>query len=149
MRRSVALAVLTALIGGVVPVAAAELSADYRKCLKSADTTADMSACAGAEVSRQDAKLGVEWKQTLAAMRQRVEETGADPSRRNKPPDALLLEGQRAWIQYKERACEFWAADEFGSLGRAVSAGECKAMIIAERIEWLQSVRAQLKADAP
>jgi uncharacterized protein YecT (DUF1311 family) len=51
-----------------------------------------------------------------------------------------LLREQRAWITYKDSACQFFTSDEFGREGIVLHFGQCKAQIIADRVGALLSL---------
>ena len=56
-----------------------------------------------------------------------------------------LLQEQRAWIQFKDAACKYYASGEFGREGQVLSFGACKGSIIADRVATLNVLAAELK----
>lgn len=123
--------------------AAAALSKEYDACMAKADTSIAFSVCATAEIKRQETRLSVAWKTAVAIMR--ATEFTDEPRPPEELPSRRFLEGQRAWIRFKDSACEFYLATEFGSKGR-LDFGVCKAEIVADRVDWLESVISELKS---
>jgi uncharacterized protein YecT (DUF1311 family) len=88
----------------------AQDSAEYRTCSDKAITQAEMTACAGAEAKRVDAKL----KSTYRALLARVVES---------QPDAVakIKTAERAWVAYRDAYIEATypakdKATEYGSM---------------------------------
>jgi uncharacterized protein YecT (DUF1311 family) len=98
------------------------------------------SKCGSEEIGRQEKQLASTWKATYAAMQRLVVDLSMPPDLRGgtQSPAQLLLEGQRAWIKYKDSACLFYTAPEFGREGTVLHFGVCKASIIADRVAVLQ-----------
>jgi uncharacterized protein YecT (DUF1311 family) len=106
------------------------LTQDYEKCMEVAATNFDMSQCSTKEVERQEQRLTEAWKKVFAVMKE-TSPTG----------QALLLKEQRAWIAYKDAACAFYGASEFGREGTVVHLGACRAEIIAARVSALTELQ--------
>jgi len=62
-----------------------------------------MNACADAAYKRADARLNAQWEKTAAAFKRLDESNKSSPW----PTKAFdnLLEGQRAWLTYREATC--------------------------------------------
>lgn len=83
------------------------------------------AACGRDWVAREDAKLNAAWKRLLAA---------SGPATRRD-----LLEEQRAWNAFMQKACRFYDNGEFGREGQVLHFPACRARIIAERTATLDS----------
>lgn len=105
------------------------VSEEYSKCLASTDTNADWSACATAELDRQEKQLTKAWDGAAAA----TKENSAESFQR-------LLDEQRAWIRYKDAACRYFSLVEFGRESQVLHFGICKARVIAHRVGELESL---------
>mgnify|MGYP001598636894 CR=1 FL=1 len=105
----------------VVPAAADDA---YKRCIDSSDgTNSAWADCGGAWIAREDAKLNAAWKRLYAA---------SEPETKKN-----LLDEQRAWNAFKEKACQFYANGDFGREGQVLSFPSCRATIIAERTATL------------
>ena len=93
MRPGQRLALCLAL--GLAPLKAAALD-----CAKPV-TTADMSACARAELDAADMALNLAWKAALA----HAEELDTYLSEGEEKTADALLTAQRAWIDFRDKAC--------------------------------------------
>jgi len=71
-------------------------------CYKRDESQMAMNMCAGAAYERADKALNAEWQKVLAHY-------GDDAETK-----ALLLDGQRAWIKYRDAQCEMAAFDNRG-----------------------------------
>ncbi|MHB9878504.1 lysozyme inhibitor LprI family protein [Pacificimonas sp. ICDLI1SI03] len=125
LSRFLRLCVPCAFFALAAPASAAD---DLQQCLETADTTRDMSACTGAQLTRDTEQLTQAWKQALRAAGGSKTEIG----------NALLQE-QRAWIAHKDTVCErFYDMEQHGSAGRALSAPTCLSEFTTERTEYLR-----------
>ena len=128
MRPGQRLALCLAL--GLAPLQAAALD-----CAEPV-TTADMSACARAELDAADTALNLAWKAALA----HAEELDSYLSEGEEKTADALLTAQRAWIDYRDGQCEgegFYARG--GSLEPLLVA-TCKARMTRERTEELRTL---------
>ena len=109
-------------------VHAADADTKYDACVDAAGAVmADMGACGGAWVDREDARLNVAWKQLSAAI--------SDDSK------AALLDEQRAWLAYRDKSCVYYLDEvEYGQNGRYLSYPSCRAAIIAQRTQALKDI---------
>lgn len=94
---------------------------------KSGATNADWQKCGVDYVAREDKKLNTSWKKAFDA---------AGPLTKTD-----LLEEQRAWISYKEKACNFFSNGEQGREGQVLHIFSCKAAVIDQRIKELEDYR--------
>ncbi|CAH1653270.1 MULTISPECIES: lysozyme inhibitor LprI family protein [unclassified Chelatococcus] len=128
MAMSKSLVILVALklgLGLAVPAALADEA--YDRCMKQANaTTMAFSSCGGDWMKREDDKLNAAWKRVFA---QAEGQTKTD-----------LLEEQRAWIAFKDKACGFYANGDWGTEGRAIQYPMCQAGIIAARTRDIDAI---------
>ena len=114
----------------LLPLAAQPAFADakYDACVGAVDANmAEMGACGGAWVDREDARLNVAWKKLWAAV-----SAGSKPA---------LLEEQRAWLGYRDKSCVYYLdAIEYGQNGRYLSYPACRAAIIEQRTKVLKDM---------
>src|SRR5215213_9843999 len=73
------------------------------RCFDQAMSQTAMNACADAAYKRADARLNARWAKTAAAFKRLDEDNKGTPW----PTKAFdsLLEGQRAWLTYREATC--------------------------------------------
>jgi uncharacterized protein YecT (DUF1311 family) len=83
------------------------------------------AACGGEWVAREDARLNAAWKRLYAASGSATKKD--------------LLEEQRAWNAFKDKACQFYANGDFGREGQVLHFPSCRAELIARRIATLDS----------
>lgn len=100
-------------------------------CMQEAVTSLDYSACTSAAIARADARLNVQWRTLMGHLK-----TGYSAKVR-----ADLVQEQRAWITFKDKACLFyWNQPSFGSLHRSIEGPLCRLQIINERIADLDKI---------
>jgi uncharacterized protein YecT (DUF1311 family) len=98
-----------------------------------------MNRCASIDHQREDAAMTVQWKKTLAYMREQDREANSSADKRPSYADTLL-ESQRAWLRFRDTQCaiEGYAA-RGGSMEPMLIAG-CKASMTAARRKTLASL---------
>ncbi|CAH1662248.1 lysozyme inhibitor LprI family protein [Chelatococcus asaccharovorans] len=120
-----ALVALTLGLSFALPAAWADEA--YDRCIKQANaTTITYSTCGSDWLKREDGKLNAAWKRVFA---QAQGQTRTD-----------LLDAQRAWIAYKEKACGFYANGDWGTDSRAIQYPICQAAVIAARTHDLEAI---------
>lgn len=123
--RAVARALLAAGVFGAL-VVSVEADDAYKRCIDASDgTNPAWAACGGAWVAREDAKLNAAWKRLYAV---------SEPATKKD-----LLEEQRAWNAFKDKACQFYANGDFGREGQVLHFPSCRAELIAQRTATLDS----------
>ena len=98
-------------------------------------TNHDFVKCYGAALKRADTKLNMIWKQALTDVGGRESDGGK----------ALVVE-QRAWIAFKEKACNFYWTKDFGSMHRSIIGPSCALSIINARIDQLEDITSHFSA---
>ena len=96
------------------------------KLAKESHTDLNLGSCGAAWVARAEQRLAVVWKGALAAVGGSQTEQGG-----------ALLEEQRAWITFKEKACLSFEVQSSGTLSRFHDANVCLAEIIEDRVSEL------------
>lgn len=95
--------------------------AEETACYERDQSQQAMNICAGEAYQRADKALNAEWQKLLTRY-------GDDPKAKK-----LLLDGQRAWLTYRDSTCEMAAYDVIGgSLWPLVNSG-CLARLTRER----------------
>lgn len=93
----------------------------YDKCINDSDgTNTAWGQCGGDWIARADKNLNDAWKKLHAAI---SDEATAK----------ALLDEQRAWNDYKEKSCQFYAGGYFGREGQVLSYPACRAAVIEAR----------------
>lgn len=107
-------------------------------CMQKAMTSLDQSTCMSAALARADARLNVKWRKLMSHLK-----TGYSAKVR-----ADLVQEQRAWIAFKDKACLFyWNQPSFGSLHRSIEGPSCRLQIINERIADLENISIALSPE--
>jgi len=99
----------------------------------------EMNYCAGQAYEVADAAMNVQWKLTVAEMRER--DKGIDRKYDSQPShDATLLASQRAWLTYRDQQClnESFAA-RGGSMAPMLHSG-CMARLTKARTAELRAL---------
>lgn len=114
------------LAAGLLLAAPAHADPDYDKCMESAVTNPDFSACGSAMLDRREAALNAVWKAAYADL-------DADAKK-------ALLDEQRAWIAFKDKSCAAWTTGYFGREGQVIHFYTCRGAVIDERIDYLENL---------
>lgn len=127
MKRWVAIGISTAVAVCklTLPVPAHAEDA-YQECMDTAITNTDFGECGGKLLKDEDDKLNQAWSKAYQLI--------DDQSKK-----ALLAE-QRAWIVFKEKSCQLYANGEWGREGQVIHFAGCRAAIIHDRTEELESI---------
>ena len=114
----------------------AHADAAYDRCEKAAiaKTAVDsnLAPCGVELLQREELKLKLAWKKALQEVDGSKSEQGS-----------ALLDEQRAWIFFKDKACHQYDLIQAGTLGRYHDAYVCRALIIEDRILELGGLRGQ------
>jgi uncharacterized protein YecT (DUF1311 family) len=121
------------------PTLGQDRSHEYEKCINGTSTNQEWDACGGREIARQETRLNIAWKKAMKCFDE------ADPTQ--KDARQALIEEERLWIEWKEKACGFYypskdadAPQGFaGREGQVLSALACKIKIISDRSQFLES----------
>jgi uncharacterized protein YecT (DUF1311 family) len=103
---AVALVLLAALPAALLPA-----QAQIQGCA-SAQTQADMNACAAREYQKHDAAMNQLYQQLLAKLK--------DPQQRS-----LLQDAERAWIDYRDKQCAFQTSGTTGGSIHPMIQSDC------------------------
>ncbi|BBL71381.1 lysozyme inhibitor LprI family protein [Methylogaea oryzae] len=105
----------------------AESVAPFSECMdKAAGITSAMLDCIGAETKLQDARLNKAYQALMATL---------PPARKQQ-----LQEAQRAWLQYRDANCGFYA-DPAGGAIATVNASDCFLSATAGRAKELERLK--------
>ena len=131
MRRTLLMA---AVLLGAAPLLPASADALFDRCEATVAKTAVMDSalapCGSAWVAREEARLKLTWKRALAD----ADGAGSEEGK-------ALLDEQRAWIAFKDKACRRYEVSSAGTLDRFHDAYVCRARIIDDRINELGGLR--------
>lgn len=109
----------------------ARYSGDYNRCMATGDAAdgvdSAMAACTDAEIARQDARLNLAYKATLARL---------TPAQ--KP---ALVSSERGWIVRRDNQCDNTAAEFQGGTMAAVVRSGCVLDETIKRTMWLERYR--------
>jgi uncharacterized protein YecT (DUF1311 family) len=98
----------------------------YDKCIEASDgTNPAWGQCGGEWVDRADKALNAAWKELRASV-------DGDTAK-------ALVDEQRAWNDFKEKSCLFYADGEYGREGQVLSYPICRAGVIEARTKDLKS----------
>ena len=126
------LALVLLVATSVAPAIAAD---GDRDCYK-ATTQVELTACAGRELDAADARLNATYREALALAR----EADAEGSRGSAAPIvSLLRDAQRAWIPFRDRACDFEATSWGGGTGQSMAYLQCKTRLTLARTQDLRT----------
>lgn len=119
-----------------LPTFGAVLSREYQKCVVATDTNAGWAQCSDQEIKRQEERLKTVWNETFNLMKKTAPKSAE-----------MLLDEQRAWVKYKDNACNFYGSGDFDREGQVINLGRCKAQNIADRIEALSQLAKELHSE--
>ena len=122
-------------------LAAAQAPLTAKECA-SAQAQNEMTLCARQDFEKADADLNRLWTRLIANARadDKSPDSGkTDTDKRSE--EAILKQGQRAWVQFRDAQCEYEGLDERGGSMEPMIVNACLARLTRERIK-------QLSADA-
>lgn len=118
-------AALILLLASPLLHAAGKESASYSKCMKTANTTADMTDCSGAELKVQDARLNKAYKAALAGL--------------EVPQQGKLRDAQRQWIAYRDANCAMYYTLSGGTID-LLNGAACELDMTNARADELENL---------
>jgi len=102
------------------------MDAEETACMDADQSQMSMNRCAGEAFERADKALNAEWAKVMAAYKG------------DKDAEKLLLDGQRAWLKYRDAQCQMAAYDSIGgSIWPLINSG-CLAERTRRRTRELQ-----------
>ena len=102
------------------------MDSEESACMDAAQSQMGMNRCAGEAFERADKALNAEWAKATAAYKG------------DKDAEKLLLDGQRAWLKYRDAQCQMDAYDSIGgSIWPLINSG-CLADLTRRRTRELQ-----------
>jgi uncharacterized protein YecT (DUF1311 family) len=102
-----------------------------------AQTQADMNQCAAEDYRTADAAMNAQWAETRAAMLAWDEAT---PPSDNNGAAKRLLASQRAWLAYRDAACDLEGYSAEGGTMQPMMISSCLAELTKRRTEELKSL---------
>lgn len=116
-------------------------SADEEIDCDHAHTQFEMNQCAARDFAASDAELNRQWAETVAVMKARDEEVDREYDRQPGHYETLL-EGQRAWLKFRDAQC---LAESFMARGGSMQPmmeSYCKVHVTELRIQQLRDLAA-------
>ena len=125
------LSALGALAAATLFIAAMPARADseYEACIANSPEV-EFAVCGANWVEREDARLNAAWREVLPLLEARERER--------------LVAEQRAWIRFKDGACEYFYTDYWGTVGRNTWYPRCVADIVIARTVQLRDIKARI-----
>ncbi len=102
-----------------------------------AQTQADMNQCAAEDYRKADAAMNAQWAETRAAM---IAWDKASPSSDDNGAAKRLLASQRAWLAYRDTACDVEGYSVEGGSMQPLIISSCLAELTKRRTEELRSL---------
>lgn len=102
-----------------------------------AQTQADMNQCAAEEYRQADAAMNAQWAETRAAL---LEWDEASPPSDDNGAAKRLLVSQRAWLAYRDAACDVEGYSVQGGSMQPLTISSCLAELTTRRTEELKSL---------
>ncbi|THV15466.1 lysozyme inhibitor LprI family protein [Rhizobium rhizophilum] len=102
-----------------------------------AQTQADMNQCAAEDYRKADAAMNAQWAETRAAML--AFDKMSPPSDDNGAAKRLLV-SQRAWLAYRDAACDVEGYSVQGGSMQPLTISSCLADLTTRRTEELKSL---------
>lgn len=102
-----------------------------------AQTQADMNQCAAEDYRKADAAMNAQWAETRAAM---LEWDKASPPSDDNGAAKRLLASQRAWLAYRDAACDVEGYSVEGGSMQPLMVSSCLADLTTRRTEELKSL---------
>lgn len=99
-----------------------------------AQTQVQMNQQAGTAYARADAAMNAQWKRTYAQMKRR------EVAGEGFAYAAALLNGQRAWLAFRDAHCRIAAAEFQGGSLQPMARSQCLAGLTAERTRQLKGL---------
>lgn len=126
---------IVALLGAMAVSAITPVQAKEKgDCLETATSNADFSECYAEKIEAADAQLNKNWKIVADHLRGMAKKNGSKAYQ-------LMLNEQRHWIRFKEKACEYYRtkALDFGREGAVIGYGSCQLGVIQDRVKYLEN----------
>ncbi|MBC2774076.1 DUF1311 domain-containing protein [Rhizobium sp. AQ_MP] len=102
-----------------------------------AQTQADMNQCAADDFRQADAAMNAQWAETRAAM---LAWDKASPPSDDNGAAKRLLASQRAWLAYRDAACDVEGYSAEGGSMQPLMISSCLAELTKRRTEELKSL---------
>jgi uncharacterized protein YecT (DUF1311 family) len=133
MRKLLIVAALATGVGVSAPVYADRV---FEQCVEAATGSGAVARnCANAFIAREEGHLAASWRRALAIVGGAKTQQGAS-----------LLNEQRAWIAFKDKACLHYYTPGLSSL-EAQNGRLCKARLISDRTAELENIIADFPGD--
>jgi uncharacterized protein YecT (DUF1311 family) len=130
--------VIVMLCGCVLLKDAPASSEDVRPVnCSNVETQADMNQCAADDYRKADAAMNAQWAETRAAM---LAWDKATPPSGDAGAAKRLLASQRAWLAYRDAACDVEGYSVEGGSMQPLIVSSCLAVLTTRRTEELKSL---------
>ncbi|MAY62968.1 MAG: urease [Rhizobiales bacterium] len=137
MKLKACLVVLPLLVMGSVVAAAEEPEVDCANAM----TQMEMNYCADQDYKKADATLNALWPEVVAKAKAFDEDQGTIYADRGVPTSfEALRTAQRAWIEYRDRQCEYEAYEYFGGTMQPMIGLTCQTRLTEERNAYFRDI---------
>lgn len=123
---------LSVLLAATLQPAAAQDKPDCNNAM----TQLEMNQCAGIDFQKADAELNAVYKKAMAKMR----ETDSYLSDDLKGAADALRDAQRAWIPFRDKACEAYGFLARGGSMESMLVSNCRTDVTEQRIKQLNEL---------
>lgn len=122
-----------------VTMTAEEADAEQESCIEAVTTYADhdYGTCTLRRIERADERLNARWKELMELVG------------RNSEIGQRLVSEERAWVLYKEAACEFYLVEGSGTADRFLFHPSCQLEIIENRVTALEQIIEYVRGPQP
>ncbi|MAZ82962.1 MAG: urease [Rhizobiales bacterium] len=107
-------------------------------------TQMEMTYCAGEDYAKADEVLNALWPEVVAKAKDFDADQGTIYADRGVPSSfEALRASQRAWIEYRDRQCEYEGYEYFGGTLQPMVGLQCETRLTEERSAWFRSILTQ------
>ena len=133
-------AIFVLLIGSALSISYDSTAMAQELNCEAPATQIEMTSCDGMPSTRADAQLNAAWDEALAIAQDEdafLETSGGD----NRPAFVdTLRNAQRAWISFRDSACEFRGFQARGGTMEAMLVNQCLGELTRDRTKQLQDI---------
>ncbi len=102
-------------------------------------TQVEMNLCARKDYEETDADLNLQWRKSVALMKERDMSAGA-PTDKRPTYSAALLDAQRAWLRFRDAECRVQGYTMRGGSAEPLAINGCLKDVTKARIQQLKDL---------
>ncbi|HEX7821515.1 MAG TPA: lysozyme inhibitor LprI family protein [Sphingobium sp.] len=103
-------------------------------------TQLDMNLCARRDFEQVDAALNVQWRKSVALMKDRDKSIADMPGDKRPTYSAALLDAQRAWLRFRDAECQVEGYSMRGGSAEPMVISGCLTQLTKTRIQQLKDL---------